>query len=79
MKKMLCLLAATMLVVSLSGVAFSADVKGKVTKVKGKTVTIEITKGKAAKLKVGTMVEIKADDDSKGKPKKMGGDMLMGC
>jgi len=78
MKKTLALIAALVLFVSLSGISFAADFKGKVTKVKGKTVTIEITKGKAAKLKVGTKVEIEADT-SKGAPKKSGGSMLQGC
>ncbi|WP_321394001.1 selenite/tellurite reduction operon protein ExtJ [uncultured Desulfuromusa sp.] len=78
MKKTLALIAALAFVVSIAGVSFAADFKGEVTKVKGKTVTIEITKGKAAKLKVGTKVEIEADD-SKGAPKKSGGSMLQGC
>lgn len=79
MKKMCVLIAALALTVSLSGLAFASDFEGKVTKVKGKTVTIEITKGKAAKLKPGTMVEIEAEK-SKGAPKKMGGgSMLQGC
>jgi uncharacterized protein YxeA len=78
MKKVLTLIAVLVLCIGLSGTSFAADFKGKVTKVKGKTVTIEITKGKAAKLKVGTKVEIEADE-SKGAPKKMGGSMLQGC
>jgi len=78
MKKTLALIAALAFVISLSGVSFAADFKGKVTKVKGKTVTIEITKGKAAKLKVGTKVEIEADTSKKA-PKKSGGSMLQGC
>ena len=75
MKKIVALIAVLVFV---SGVSFAADFKGKVTKVKGKTVTIEITKGKASKLKVGTKVEIEADE-SKGAPKKSGGSMLQGC
>jgi len=75
MKTIVVLIAV---LVFLSGVSFAADFKGEVTKVKGKTVTIEITKGKAAKLKVGTKVEIEADE-SKGAPKKSGGSMLQGC
>ncbi|SEA62735.1 hypothetical protein SAMN05660420_02674 [Desulfuromusa kysingii] len=78
MKKTLALIAALAFVISISGTTFAADFKGKVTKVKGKTVTIEITKGKASKLKVGTKVEIEADE-SKGAPKKGGGSMLQGC
>ncbi|MEE4254400.1 MAG: hypothetical protein V2I50_10220 [Desulfuromusa sp.] len=75
MKKIVVLIAV---LVFLSGVSFASEYKGEVTKVKGKTVTIEITKGKAAKLKVGTKVEIEADE-SKGAPKKSGGSMLQGC
>ncbi len=78
MKKKIALIAAMMFFVSLSGLAFAADFEGEVTKVKGKNVTIEITKGKAAKLKVGTKVEIEADE-SKSAPKKSGGSMLQGC
>ncbi|MDX2495587.1 MAG: hypothetical protein QNK27_11550 [Desulfuromusa sp.] len=78
MKKVISLIAVLVFFISLSGISFAADFKGKVTKVKGKTVTIEITKGKAAKLKVGTKVEIEADK-SKGAPKKSGGSMLQGC
>ncbi|MCW8860715.1 MAG: hypothetical protein OQK97_13560 [Deltaproteobacteria bacterium] len=78
MKKTFALMAALVLFISLSGVSFAAELEGTVTKVKGKTVTIEITKGKAAKLKVGTKVEIEADE-SKGAPKKSGGSMLQGC
>jgi hypothetical protein len=66
------------LFMSLSGFAFAADFEGKVTKVKGNEVTVEITKGMAAKLKVGSKVEIELDD-SAAAPKKMGGDMLQGC
>jgi len=78
MKKMLSLLAATMLVAGLSGVAFSADFEGKISKVKGDEVTVEITKGKAAKLKKGDNVKIEVEE-SKDAPKKMGGSMLQGC
>ncbi|MDX2480106.1 MAG: hypothetical protein QNK24_07200 [Desulfuromusa sp.] len=78
MKKIITLLAAMMMVVSLSGFVFAADYQGKVTKVKGKTVTIEITKGKAAKLAVGSKVEIKLDEKA-SKPKKSGNDMMQGC
>ncbi len=78
MKKAIALIATLVLLVSFSGVSFASDFKGKVTKVKGKMVTIEITKGKAAKLKVGTKVELEALK-SKGAPKKGGGSMLQGC
>jgi len=77
MKKMIALVAAMMMFVSLSGFAFAADFEGKVTEVKGDKVTVEITKGKAAKIEVGSKVEI---DVEKGKaPKKGGMDMLQGC
>lgn len=78
MKKVVTLLAATMLVVGLSGFAVASDYEGKVTKVKGKSVTIEITKGKAAKIKVGSKVELEVKSGGDA-PKKGGGDMLQGC
>lgn len=78
MKKALVLLATLVLFVGLSGTSFGADFKGKVTKVKGKKVTIEITKGKASKLKVGSKVELEVKK-SKNAPKKSGGSMLQGC
>ena len=78
MKKMIALIAAMMMLVSLSGVVFAADFEGEVTKVKGNTVTIEITKGKAAKLDVGSKVKIELEE-SAAKPKKGGMDMLQGC
>jgi outer membrane lipoprotein-sorting protein len=59
MKKTIALIAAMMFI---SGIAFAADFQGKVTKVKGKNVTIEITKGKAAKIKVGSKVKLELDD-----------------
>lgn len=78
MKKTIALIAALVLFFSLSGISFAAEFEGKVTKVKGNTITIEITKGKAAKLQVGSKVEIEADE-SKGAPKKSGGSSLQGC
>jgi uncharacterized OB-fold protein len=78
MKKIVTLLAATMLVVGLSGFAIASDYKGKVTKVKGKTVTVQITKGKASKIKVGSKVELEVKSAGSA-PKKGGGDMLQGC
>ena len=73
MKKMIVLCAAMML---LAGVAVASDYKGKVTDVKGDTVTVEITKGKASKIKAGDMVELEVKG---GKAPKKGGDMLQGC
>lgn len=78
MKKLVTLLAVVLMVVGLSGFAFASDFEGKVTKVKGKTVTIEITKGKAAKLDVGSKVEIELDEKAAA-PKKSGNDMMQGC
>lgn len=78
MKKILILMAALMLLIGLSGMAMAKDYEGEVTKVKGKTVTIKITKGKASKLEVGSKVEIEAEE-GKSAPKKSGNDMLMGC
>lgn len=79
MKKMIALMAAVVMFVGLSGMAMAADLEGEVTKVKGKSVTIKITKGKASDLDVGSKVEIEAEE-SDGAPKKSGGmDMLMGC
>ena len=78
MKKTLVSLLTLLLIAGFAGsVLASSELEGKVTKVKGKTVTIEITKGKAAKLDVGSKVKIEAEEGKKA-PKK-GGDMLMGC
>lgn len=77
MKKMIVSLLTLLLIVGFAGSVLATELEGKVTKVKGKTVTIEITKGKAAKLDVGTKVKIEAEEGKKA-PKK-GGDMLMGC
>lgn len=77
MKKTIVLLAALVLFVGFSGIAMADDFKGEVTKVKGDEVTIKVTKGEAAKIKVGSEVEVKVEKS--GKPKKSGSDMLMGC
>ncbi len=77
MKKTIVSLLTLLLIVGFAGSVLASDLEGKVTKVKGKTVTIEITKGKAAKLDVGSKVKIEAEEGKKA-PKK-GGDMLMGC
>ncbi len=75
MKKMIALLAVMMMFTS---VAFAADFEGKVTKVKGDKVTVEITKGKVAKIKTGAKVKLDVSDAAA--PKKGGGqDMLQGC
>lgn len=76
MKKVSIILLTLVLFVSLSGFAFGADFEGKVTKVRGKIVTIKITDGKASKLKKGTKVKI----ESEAAPKKHGKKKrLMGC
>jgi len=75
MKKMIALLAVMMMFTS---VAFAADFEGKVTKVKGDKVTVEITKGKAAKIKTGDAVKLEVEE-SKAAQKKGGMDMLQGC
>ena len=62
--------------VSVSGVAFAAEFKGKVTNVDGKLVTIKITKGKAKDIAVDSKVTIETKD---GAPKKKGGATLQGC
>lgn len=74
-KKIIVTLMALML--ALSGAAIAADLSGTVKEVKGKIVTIEITKGKAGDLSEGDSVEIKSDDKTAA-PKK-GGGMLQGC
>jgi hypothetical protein len=74
-KKIIVTLMALML--ALSGAAIAAELKGTVKEVKGKTVTIEIDKGKASDLSEGDKVEI--ESDGKKKAPKKGGGMLMGC
>jgi len=74
-KKIIVTLMALML--ALSGAAIAAELQGTVKEVKGKTVTIEINKGKASDLSEGDKVELESEGKAK-KPKK-GGDMLMGC
>lgn len=77
MKKMIAMIAALMMVASLSTAAFAGSFEGEVVKVKGDKVTIEITKGKASKIEVGSSVELEveapAEDEGGGE------DMLMGC
>ncbi|MDW7644370.1 MAG: hypothetical protein SCI25_04960 [Desulfuromonadales bacterium] len=80
MKKLLILTAITLLS---AGVAFAdeAELKGKVTAVSGKTVTIEVEKGDAADVSVGdaVKVEVKKEKEEKKAAPKKGKDMLMGC
>lgn len=75
MKKVMIVLVTLMF--AAAGLAVAADLQGTVTDVKGKTVTIEITKGKAGDLSAGDAVDIKSGE-KKAAPKK-GGGMLQGC
>jgi len=77
MKKVLILLGVFVLFVSLSSFAFAGDFEGKVTKVKGKIVTIKITDGKTSDLEKGMKVKIESDSAPKKSSKKKG--RLMGC
>ena len=78
MKKLLTL---TVIALMSASVAFAseAELKGKVTAVSGKTVTIEVEKGDAADLSVGDTVEVEVKKDEKKAAPKKGKDMLMGC
>jgi len=73
-KKIMILMISLM--VAAAGLAIAADLQGTVKDVKGKTLTIEINKGKAGDLSAGDSIEVKTD--GKKTPKK-GGDMLQGC
>ena len=58
----------------------SSNFEGEVVKVKGDKIIIEITKGKAKNIEVGSKVELEveapeADDDAP----EAGDDMLQGC
>jgi len=75
-KKIIVTLLA--LTLALSGVAIATELSGTVKEVKGKTVTIEIDKGKAGDLSAGDKVDIKAEGKKPAAPKR-GGDRLMGC
>lgn len=79
MKKLIVLMIAAALMTS--GIAFAAEMKGKVTSIDGKKVTIELKKGKASKLSVGDKVEIEVKKKAKKKEAApaAGEDMLQGC
>ena len=79
MKKLVVLMTAVALMTS--GMAFAAEMKGKVTDIDGNKVTIELKKGKAADLSVGDMVELEVKEKSKKKSAApaAGMDMLQGC
>lgn len=76
MKKIIVTLMISVFLISVSGLAFAEEFKGKVTNVDGKLVTIKITKGKAEDIAVDSKVTIETKD---GAPKKKGGGMLQGC
>lgn len=79
MKKLVVLMVAVALMTC--GVAFAAEMKGKVTDIDGNKVTIELKKGKASKLSVGDKVEIEVKKKKKKKEAApaAGDDMLQGC
>ena len=78
MKKLLTL---TVIALMSASVAFAgeAELKGKVTAVSGKTVTIEVEKGDAADVSVGDAVKVEVKKGEKKAAPKKGKDMLMGC
>lgn len=67
MKRMVVLLIALVFIIGVVGLAYAADVKGSVTKIEGKKITVKDEKGKettvevkdTAGAKVGDPVEIK--------------------
>jgi hypothetical protein len=73
---MLVMAVAFVMICSIA-IAKSTEVKGKVTQVSGKSITIEVEKGNAADVAVGDTVEMEVKD-AKSAPKK-GQDMLQGC
>jgi hypothetical protein len=79
MKKQLLILTTIAALVMVGSLAFAASthIKGKVTAVSGKSITIEVEKGSAADVAVGDSVEMEVKG-AKAAPKK-GGDMLQGC
>ncbi|PLX81742.1 MAG: hypothetical protein C0617_16160 [Desulfuromonas sp.] len=76
MKKQLFILTAV-LSLALGGVAAAGQFEGEVVKVKGKKVTIEIVKGKASKIEVGSMVTLEVEAPAEAP--EAGMDMLQGC
>jgi hypothetical protein len=79
MKKQLLILTTIAALVMVGSLAFAASthIKGKVTAVSGKSITIEVEKGSAADVAVGDSVEMEVKG-AKAAPKK-GKDMLQGC
>ncbi len=77
--KALVLAVATIMFLGVASFAFSAGVtcSGKVTKVKGNMVTIELERGKAADISVGDSVKVEIE---KAEEAEAGGfEMLEGC
>jgi preprotein translocase subunit YajC len=79
MKKKLLVLSLALMMGA--GVAYAGNVElqGKVTAVKGNTVTIEVQKGKASDVSVGDAAEVQVKKEEKKEAHKKGRDMLMGC
>lgn len=77
MKKFVVLMIAVALMTS--GMAFAAELKGKVISIDGNKVTIEMKKAK--KLSVGDKVEVEVKKKAKKKEAApaAGDDMLQGC
>lgn len=77
MKRTHALVAAALIAVA--GLAFAAGsaTSGKVVSIQGDVVTIQLEKGKAAALSVGSEVEIQVKQEKKAP--KAGGDALQGC
>jgi uncharacterized protein YxeA len=77
MKKILVLLVALVFTLGVVGLAFAADVKGTVTKIDGKKVTVKDAAGKehtveadATGIKVGDSVDVKGGKITKAAKKK---------
>ncbi len=62
MKKILVLLIALVFTFGVVGLSFAADVKGTVTKVEGKKITIKDDKGKETTVEVKDTADAKAGD-----------------
>ncbi len=62
MKKILVLLVALVFALGVVGLSFAADVKGTVTKVEGKKITVKDDKGKEHTVDVKDTAGVKAGD-----------------
>ena len=78
-KKFFALTVAFMMVVGIAGYALSggAASSGKVTKVEGDKVTIELEKGKASTLSVGDSVKLMKEETAPAAGEEE--EFLMGC